>query len=232
MVNLPYICSSIPKYRAYGLYIYILQLIRYVRACSSYGDLIDQGDTCTLEKLKYFRYNDIKTVLGRYSCMHWPRSRIWKRGKNRIPQLVYRYDWLYFWLHGGCVATAGELSVLFASTYLHTWVFQSIRVVLNECDSNPNFVLSSIWTGDFRLLTDDRGLFPSLYLNVLSRDHRFNSKRSRLNNPFSVNNSDWIPCTMIKNYRKWRSRPIWTTSDNCKRIQLYIELFWMHIYIK
>ena len=47
--------------------------------------------------------------------------------------------------------------------------------------------------------------------------------KTRLNNTLSVNNRDWwIPCTI---YTKWRSRPIWTTTDDCKIIQLYWNIF-------
>ena len=63
IVNFPYICSNILESPPYG--VYISQLIRYVRTCSSYGDVIDKGRLLTknlvdqgytLEKLKiYFR---------------------------------------------------------------------------------------------------------------------------------------------------------------------------------
>ena len=45
IVNLPYICSNIPESPTYG--IYIAQLIRYARACSSYGDFIYGGRLLT-----------------------------------------------------------------------------------------------------------------------------------------------------------------------------------------
>ena len=69
--NVPYLCSNIPESPDYS--VYISQLIRYARACSSYGNFIDRGrlltkklvDQCyMLEKLKicfrkfYGRYND------------------------------------------------------------------------------------------------------------------------------------------------------------------------------
>ena len=72
IVNFPYICSNIPESAAYG--VYISQLVRYARACYSYGDFIDRGRLLTkklvdqgytLEKLKiyflkfYGRYNDL-----------------------------------------------------------------------------------------------------------------------------------------------------------------------------
>jgi hypothetical protein len=39
----PFICSNIPAAPAYGVYIYISQLIRYSRACGSYQDFLDRG---------------------------------------------------------------------------------------------------------------------------------------------------------------------------------------------
>ena len=63
IVNFPFICSNIPEPPAYG--VYISQLIRYTRSCSSYSGFIDRGrlltkklvgQGCTLEQLKiYFR---------------------------------------------------------------------------------------------------------------------------------------------------------------------------------
>jgi hypothetical protein len=41
IVNFPFICSNIPAAPAYG--VYISQLIRYSRACSSYQDFLDRG---------------------------------------------------------------------------------------------------------------------------------------------------------------------------------------------
>ena len=85
IVNFPFICSNIPESPAYG--VYISQLIRYARACSSYGDFIDRGRLLTkklvdqgytLEKLKiyfrkfYGRYNDLlqhyNTPLSQFLC--------------------------------------------------------------------------------------------------------------------------------------------------------------------
>ena len=45
IVNLPEICSNIPESPAYG--VYISQLIRYARACSSCVDFIDRGRQLT-----------------------------------------------------------------------------------------------------------------------------------------------------------------------------------------
>jgi hypothetical protein len=41
IVNFPFICSNIPAAPAYG--VYISQMIRYSRACSSYQDFLDRG---------------------------------------------------------------------------------------------------------------------------------------------------------------------------------------------
>jgi hypothetical protein len=41
IVNFPFICSNIPAAPAYG--VYISQLIRYSRTCSSYQDFLDRG---------------------------------------------------------------------------------------------------------------------------------------------------------------------------------------------
>jgi hypothetical protein len=41
IVNSPFICSNIPAAPAYG--VYISQMIRYSRACSSYQDFLDRG---------------------------------------------------------------------------------------------------------------------------------------------------------------------------------------------
>ena len=72
IVNFPFICSNIPAAPAYG--IYISQMIRYSRACSSYQDFLDRGLLLTgkllnqeflLVKLKsslrkcYGRYHDL-----------------------------------------------------------------------------------------------------------------------------------------------------------------------------
>ena len=38
------------------------------------------------------------------------------------------YDWLYYWFHGGCVVTSGE--VYSSRAPIHTGVFPSIRVVM------------------------------------------------------------------------------------------------------
>ena len=42
IVNFPFICSNIPAAPAYGVYIYISQMIRYSRACGSDQDFRDR----------------------------------------------------------------------------------------------------------------------------------------------------------------------------------------------
>ena len=85
IVNFPYFCSNIPESPPNG--VYISQLIRYTRACSSYGDFIDREmrltkklvvQCYTLEQLKlyfrkfYDRYNDLlqhsNTPLLQFLC--------------------------------------------------------------------------------------------------------------------------------------------------------------------
>ena len=41
IVNFPYLCSNVPSSPAYG--VYVSQLIRYARACSSYEQFIKRG---------------------------------------------------------------------------------------------------------------------------------------------------------------------------------------------
>ena len=41
IVNFPFICNNIPAAPAYG--VYISQMIRYSKACSSYQDFLDRG---------------------------------------------------------------------------------------------------------------------------------------------------------------------------------------------
>ena len=72
IVNFPYISSNIPESPAYG--VYISQLLRYARACSSYCDFIYRGKALTAKLVEqgyvktrlrvygrkfYGRYNDI-----------------------------------------------------------------------------------------------------------------------------------------------------------------------------
>ena len=77
IVNFPFICSNIPAAPAYG--VYISQLIRYSRTCSSYQDFLDRGLLLTrkllnqqflLAKLKsslrmlYDRHHDLVARYG------------------------------------------------------------------------------------------------------------------------------------------------------------------------
>jgi hypothetical protein len=47
IVNFLYICSNIPLPPACGVYIYISQLIRYARACSTYDKFLSRGRILT-----------------------------------------------------------------------------------------------------------------------------------------------------------------------------------------
>jgi hypothetical protein len=49
IVNFPFICCNIPAAPAYG--VYISQMIRYSRACSSYQDFLDRGLLLTRKPL-------------------------------------------------------------------------------------------------------------------------------------------------------------------------------------
>ena len=46
-VNFSFICSNIPATPAYG--VYLSQLIRYLRACGSYQDILDRGLLLTMK---------------------------------------------------------------------------------------------------------------------------------------------------------------------------------------
>ena len=75
IVNFPYLCSNIPSSPAYG--VYVSQLIRYARACSTYEQFIMRGKLLTNKLLKqeyqelrlksslrkfYGRYNDLISI--------------------------------------------------------------------------------------------------------------------------------------------------------------------------
>ena len=109
IVNFPYICSNIPESPGYGVYVW--QLIRYNRACSSYGNFIDRGRILTrklvdqgytLEKLKiyfrkfYGRYNDTKEAKKTEKRLDQGE---YQKGKdllktNRRPPLIH---WITSW---------------------------------------------------------------------------------------------------------------------------------------
>ena len=87
IVNFPFVCSNIPATPAYGVHVYIAQLIRYSRACGPYQDFLDGGLLLTrtllnqgflLVKLKstlrkcYGRHHDWLTVME-YLCHKWRR---------------------------------------------------------------------------------------------------------------------------------------------------------------
>jgi hypothetical protein len=47
ILNFPYLCSNIPSSPAYGAYMYILQLIRYAKACLTCDQSLIQGSLLT-----------------------------------------------------------------------------------------------------------------------------------------------------------------------------------------
>jgi hypothetical protein len=47
IVNFPYTCSNIPLSPAYGVHVYIFQLIRYARFCSTYDQFLSRGRLLT-----------------------------------------------------------------------------------------------------------------------------------------------------------------------------------------
>ena len=63
IVNFPYISSNIPESPAYG--VYISQLIRYARACSSYQDFINRARSLTVKLMEQGYTNDKLKVYGR-----------------------------------------------------------------------------------------------------------------------------------------------------------------------
>jgi hypothetical protein len=71
IVNFPFICSNIPAAPAYGVYIYISQMIRYARACGSYQDFIDRGLLLTRKLLnKGFLLVKLKLLLRKFYGRH------------------------------------------------------------------------------------------------------------------------------------------------------------------
>jgi hypothetical protein len=58
IIHFPFQCSSIPLSPAYGVYMYISQLIRYARACfAAYEDFSKRGKLLT-NKLMLQNYNE------------------------------------------------------------------------------------------------------------------------------------------------------------------------------
>ena len=69
IVNFPFICSNIPQSPAYG--VFISQLIRYARACSSYEDFLYRGrmlasKLCAQGFIVVKLKSAIKKFFGRY----------------------------------------------------------------------------------------------------------------------------------------------------------------------
>jgi hypothetical protein len=71
IVNFLFICSNIPAAPAYGVYIYISQMIRYSRACGSYQDFIDRGLQLTRQLLNQgFYLVKLKSSLRKFYGRH------------------------------------------------------------------------------------------------------------------------------------------------------------------
>ena len=69
IVNFPFICSNIPAAAAYG--VYISQMIRYSRACSSYQDFLDRGLLLTRKLLNQgFHLVKLKSSLRKFYGRH------------------------------------------------------------------------------------------------------------------------------------------------------------------
>ena len=85
-----------------------------------------------------------KMFLNRYGLIYCPKLTTTLLLSKLITQRVHDHS---------------RRSLLFRSTYSHTWVFLSVPVVLSV-----TFIpgLSWLWTNDI-LLTDDGRLFPSLH---------------------------------------------------------------------
>ena len=69
IVNFPFIYSNIPAAPAYG--VYISQMIRYSRACGSYGDFLDRGLLLTRKLLNQgFLLVKLKSSLRKWYGRH------------------------------------------------------------------------------------------------------------------------------------------------------------------
>ena len=72
MVNFPFITRNIPTSPVYG--VYILQLVRYSRACARYSDFLDRAQLLTLkltlwEHLPFFRVVRVAHLFS-FMCCH------------------------------------------------------------------------------------------------------------------------------------------------------------------
>ena len=70
IVNFPYLCSNIPTSPAYG--VYLSQLVRYARACSTYDQFLFRGCLLTNKLMSHgFQLSRLQTAFrklyGRYN---------------------------------------------------------------------------------------------------------------------------------------------------------------------
>jgi hypothetical protein len=70
IVNFPYICSNIPASPAHGVYIYISQLIRYARACSTYDQFLVRFQL-SLYRLLSANFIVVTTILFAHTTFLW-----------------------------------------------------------------------------------------------------------------------------------------------------------------
>jgi hypothetical protein len=71
IANFPFICSNIRAAPAYGVHVYISQLIRYSRACGSYQDFLDRGLLPTRKLLNQgFFFVKLKSSLRKFYGRH------------------------------------------------------------------------------------------------------------------------------------------------------------------
>ena len=70
IVNLPFLSSNIPSAPAYG--VYVSQLIRYARACSSYQDFMECGKVLSTKLLSqgYQKTKLVETIKKFYGRHH------------------------------------------------------------------------------------------------------------------------------------------------------------------
>ena len=73
IINFPYTCSNIPLSPAYG--VYISQLIRYARACSTYDQFLSRllTDKLMLQGFQLSRLQAaFRKIYGRYNDLIYP----------------------------------------------------------------------------------------------------------------------------------------------------------------
>ena len=79
IANIPFLCSNVPLSPAYGVYMYVSQLIQYARACHAYDDFLKRGQLLT-KKLMLQVYNEsrlkssFRKFYGRYIGMKPPNK--------------------------------------------------------------------------------------------------------------------------------------------------------------